>query len=78
MTLDAIRQAAMSLSPEDRFQLAEELLVSVPEGPQLTAEEERLIEERVVAHERDPSGALPWTTVREQIRAELNERHNGK
>jgi putative addiction module component (TIGR02574 family) len=68
----------MSLSPEDRFQLAEELLVSVPEGPGLTAEEERLIEERIIAHERDPSGALPWTTVREQIRSELDERRGGK
>jgi putative addiction module component (TIGR02574 family) len=67
MTLDAIRQAAMSLSPEDRFQLAEELLSTVPADVPITDEVERLIEERVAAHERDPSAVCSLESVTEEI-----------
>jgi len=68
MTRDAIRKELMMLSPEDRLELAEELLSSIPTTtPPLSEEDERLLEERIAAHERDPSAVCSADSVIEAI-----------
>jgi putative addiction module component (TIGR02574 family) len=37
----------------------------------LTEEQKRLLDERIEAHERDPSAARPWEEVRKEVLAKL-------
>jgi putative addiction module component (TIGR02574 family) len=68
----ALRDQAMQLPPKERLELGYDLIESVPEADddfELTDEQKAEIERRMAEHERDPSSAIPWEVVREQLRA---------
>jgi putative addiction module component (TIGR02574 family) len=58
------------LTTDERFELIEQLWDSlrarVAELP-LSAEERELIEARRAAHRREPSAAIAWETIREEL-----------
>ena len=74
MTMNkALRDQAMQLPPDERLELAYDLLESVPdagEDLELTDEQKAEIERRMAEHERDPSSAIPL----EQFMARLRTR----
>jgi putative addiction module component (TIGR02574 family) len=61
----------MQLTPEERRDLAVDLLTAVSEDEDfaLTGEQRTEIDRRIAAHERDPGSAIPWEVVRDQLRA---------
>jgi putative addiction module component (TIGR02574 family) len=68
----ALRDQVMELPPEERLRLGYDLIESVPEADddfELTEEQKAEIERRMAEHERDPSSAIPWDVVREELRA---------
>jgi len=68
----ALRDQVMQLPPEERLELAHDLLESVPDAGndfELTDEQKAEIERRMAEHERDPESAIPWEVVRERLRA---------
>jgi putative addiction module component (TIGR02574 family) len=68
----ALRDQVMQLPPEERLELAHDLLESVPDAGddfELTDEQKAEIERRIAEHERDPESAIPWEVVRERLRA---------
>jgi len=73
--LDALFEQAMKLPPEQRLELSERLLLSVPPPDQDRTEEEwkQEIERRVREYESDPSSAVPYEEVMEKARRIANE-----
>ncbi len=68
----ALRDQVMQLPPEERLELAHDLLESVPDADddfELTDEQKAEIDRRIAEHERDPGSAIPWEVVRERLRA---------
>jgi putative addiction module component (TIGR02574 family) len=61
----------MQLTPEERRDLAEELLAAVEEDEAFALTPEQMVEidRRIVEHERDPSRASSWEEVRARLRA---------
>jgi putative addiction module component (TIGR02574 family) len=61
----------MELTPEERFELAEELWDSIaPEQlPPMTTAELDELDQEVAAHKADPSGAQSWEVVRTWLRS---------
>jgi putative addiction module component (TIGR02574 family) len=58
----ALRDQVMQLPPEERLELAHDLLESVPQaddGFELTDDQKVEIERRMAEHERDPSRGIP-------------------
>ncbi|MBV9993062.1 MAG: addiction module protein [Alphaproteobacteria bacterium] len=73
MTRSELVAELMKLDPEERRLAAEELWDSVASDVDVSHEfsEEELaeIERRIEEHERDPSTAIPWETVRARLLA---------
>ena len=68
--LDEIRR----LPPEDRLELTNRLwdeLSRSPDVAPLTDKQRKLLDERSEAHRRDPSAALPWKQVRDEVLGDL-------
>jgi len=66
-------QDAMALSPDERADLAAELLDSLPDDglhPEWAVE----IERRARRAWQDPEGGLPWDMVEERLRSRLPPR----
>jgi putative addiction module component (TIGR02574 family) len=61
----------MQLTPEERRDLAVDLLTAVSEDEDfaLTGEQMAEIDRRIAAHEADRTSAIPWEVVRDQLRA---------
>jgi putative addiction module component (TIGR02574 family) len=61
----------MQLTPKERRDLVEELLVAVEEDEAfaLTPEQKIEIDRRLAEHRRDPGRASSWEEVRERLRA---------
>lgn len=61
----------MQLTPQERRDLAADLLAAVSEDEEfaLTPEQIAEIDRRLEDHEGDPSSAIPWEVVRERLRA---------
>ena len=60
----------LSLSIPERIQLVEDIwdtIASQAEGVELTADEKKLIEERLDAYHRDPQAGSPWNEVYQRI-----------
>ena len=67
-----LRDQAMQLPPEERLELAYDLLESVPEADddfELTDEQKAEIERRMAEHERDPSSAIPLEEFMARLRS---------
>jgi putative addiction module component (TIGR02574 family) len=66
----------LNLSVAERIQLAEDIWDSIAaegaDSASLSAAQRLEIQNRVQAHDKDPSTALPW----EQVRAELFQRNH--
>ena len=73
---DALLQRALNLPPDERYQLAQQLLDSLegedllPDDPEFRAELDR----RLKSVEDGTAEFIPWEEAREQIRAELERR----
>jgi putative addiction module component (TIGR02574 family) len=70
----ALRDQVMQLPPEERLELAYDLMESVPEADnefELTDEQKAEIDRRMAEHERDPSTAVPWEEVRARLWSRL-------
>jgi len=66
----ALRDQVMQLPPEERLELAHDLLDSVPdEDFELTDEQKAEIERRIAEHERDPSRAIPLEEFLARLRS---------
>lgn len=63
--------ALFKLSVAERLQLVEDLWDSIAAEseklPPLSAEQCAEIDRRIAEHERDPSSAMDWDTVRERL-----------
>ena len=61
----------MQLTPEERRELSNELNAAVAEDEDfaLTPEQMAEINRRIEEHRRDPSSAIPWEVVRDELRA---------
>ena len=61
----ALLAELMKLTPAERIQLAEDLWESITpeEMPPLTAEQIEEIDKRMAEHQKDPTTAVPWTSV---------------
>ena len=58
------------LSIPERLDLVEDIWDSIAQDAQalaLTAEERAELDRRWADHERDPSSAIPWETVRDEL-----------
>ena len=77
--LDATFERAMKLSPAQRLELSERLLLSVPAfgSPEIEAAWGKEIERRVREHEADPSSAIPLEDVMEEARRVADETAHG-
>jgi len=67
-----LRDQVLQLPPEERLELAYDLLESLPDADddfELTDEQKAEIDRRIAEHERDPGSAIPWEVVRERLRA---------
>ena len=65
-----LRDQVMQLPPEERLELAHDLLESVPDAGddfELTDEQKTEIEQRIAEHERDPGSAIPYEEVRDWL-----------
>lgn len=66
----------LSLSIAERIQLAEDICDSIaagdPEAVALTPAQLEELQVRLVAHDQEPSSAIPW----EQVRSELFPRNH--
>ena len=73
--LDVLFAQAMKLPPEQRLELSERLLISVPPPGQNRTEDEwkREIERRVKEHESDPTSAIPLEDALKEARRIANE-----
>ena len=72
MTRSELVAELMKLDPEERRLAAEELLESISDedvSHEFSDEELAEIERRIEEHERDPSTAIPWETVRARLLA---------
>jgi putative addiction module component (TIGR02574 family) len=71
----ALRDQVMQLPPEERLELAHDLLDSVPANdenlPPVTDVQLAEAKRRLAEHRRDPSTAVPWEEVRARLRARL-------
>ena len=60
-----------SLSVAERIQLAEDIWDSIaaenPDSVQLSPEQRQEVRARAMAHDQDPSSALPWDQVRTEL-----------
>jgi putative addiction module component (TIGR02574 family) len=65
-TAQAILAAALSLPEEEREELVERLMESLPPSPDDLGDEALLaeLERRRAEHERDPSVVIPWSEFR--------------
>lgn len=67
MSRESLLQHALSLSPDDRVQLIEDLLQSVVDSssgfPELDASQQADLFARQAAHRADPTAAIPWEEV---------------
>jgi putative addiction module component (TIGR02574 family) len=60
----------MQLPPEERVEIAYQLLDSVPQAAdelELTEEQKAELDRRMAEHEADPSGAIPYEEVRDWL-----------
>lgn len=68
--LTPLLEQARKLSLEDRRRLVEELWASIEaesdSGP-LSAEERRILEERLAEHERNPDAVVSWESAKARI-----------
>jgi len=71
----AIHKAFEALAAPERIRVVQELWDRIADENAtdlpLTEEQKRLLDERLEAHERDPSAARPWKEVRKEILAKL-------
>ncbi|MGI8525637.1 MAG: addiction module protein [Pseudolabrys sp.] len=69
----ALLDQLMRLTPAERMDLAcdlwDSLLGQSDEPPPLTPEQIAEVERRLAEHERDPTRAQPWETVKERLLA---------
>jgi len=59
-----------SLSVPERLDLVEDIWDSIAqdaESLELTPEERAELDRRLAEHERDPSSAIPWETVKDEL-----------
>jgi putative addiction module component (TIGR02574 family) len=68
----ALRDQVMQLPPEERLELAHDLLDSVPDAGddfELTDEQKAEIDRRMAEHERDPGRAIPLEEFLARLRS---------
>lgn len=61
----------MDLGVAERIELVEDLwdsIAEVPEKVELTAEQKKVLDERLEAYHRNPNEGSPWEVVKERIR----------
>jgi putative addiction module component (TIGR02574 family) len=71
MSTDPILQQALSLSPEDRVRLIDNLLESVVadrSGAELDQTQKAELLRRLAADRADPSAAIPWDQAQQQLK----------
>jgi putative addiction module component (TIGR02574 family) len=72
MTKTDIQQSALALSPEDRLEIAETLLVSLDaKDLPLYSWQETILDARIAAADADPQAASTWPEMRARIEARL-------
>lgn len=64
-----LRDRAMSLPPEQRAELAQELWDSV--FGDLSEAQKAELDQRLEEHRRDPASAIPYETVLEELRSRI-------
>jgi len=67
---------ALKLSENERAELAEELLDSLESEPLLSQEWEEEINRRLRELDEGKAKAIPWSTVRRQMRSRVRKRRN--
>lgn len=73
-TADEILSAAMALPPEKRAQLAEQLLHSLDEQPEIDPEWAREIERRITDLDEGKVTAIPYDQVKAELQKRIGER----
>ena len=71
-TLQSVESAALELSPEERAQLAQRLLSSLPRDPYVQSAWDAEIRRRVAALEAGEMGSVPAEEVFAEARQRLN------
>ena len=70
-----IHRAFEALDAPERIRVVQELWDRIADENAadlpITEEQKRLLDERLEAHKRDPSGARPWEEVRKELLAKL-------
>ncbi|TWT45732.1 putative addiction module component [Phycisphaerae bacterium RAS1] len=60
----------LKMSIDDRIELAQDIWDSVaalPDAVGLSADDRRMLEERLAAHRRDPRAVIPWDELKSEI-----------
>jgi putative addiction module component (TIGR02574 family) len=74
MNYEELLRECLSLSVEDRIQLAGDIWDSIGDAEFVIPEEHRIeLERRIAAYEADPSGGVPWEEARERLLRQLRE-----
>ena len=74
MTRAAFHRELSKMSRAEKLQLVQDLWDEIAEQSEdirLSASERKLLDERVVAHERDPKAAQPWSIVKRRVVTKL-------
>jgi putative addiction module component (TIGR02574 family) len=67
MTRSELLAEFLKLDPEEQRQLVDEMWDSIDEDRPLTEAQAAEVKRRIDEHERDPSTAIPWETVRARL-----------
>jgi putative addiction module component (TIGR02574 family) len=71
MTMAKIKQEALALPVAQRLSLVQDLWDSIAEDQHslpLSPEHARILDERLAAHERDPSATISYAQLKRQLR----------
>jgi putative addiction module component (TIGR02574 family) len=77
MTMAKIKQEALALKPSQRLRLVQEIwdsLVAEPETVEIPEWHRKALDERLAAHERDPSGTISYAEAKRRVRAAINRK----
>lgn len=77
MTLTQVKQQALALSPIQRIRLVQDLWDSVIDKAQsapVPLHHKRLIDQRLAAHEADPSGTISLAEAKRRVNKILQQR----
>lgn len=79
-TAARIKKDALALTPAERILLVQDIWDSIAQEPatvELPEEHRRVIEQRIRAHERDPSRITTWPQIKRRIQRKLARKRKG-